>query len=103
MSLHACPGECFYFGQPFGQFFGKKLSFWLSACSVLIVVPLLEMRPSFPLVSWTEGIRYFYRFLIIAFLSIGTVIAENTPGDIVKDRLRCQQMRCRFLGPVVQS
>ena len=31
--------------------FGKKMSFWLSACSVLIVVPLLQVRPSFPSVS----------------------------------------------------
>ena len=32
--------------------FGQKLSFWFSACSVLIVVPLLSVRPSFPLVYW---------------------------------------------------
>ena len=31
--------------------------FLLSACSVLIVVPLLLVRPSFPLVSWTAGVR----------------------------------------------
>ena len=36
---------------------GERVSFWLSTCSVLIVVPLLEMRPSFPWVSWTEGVR----------------------------------------------
>ena len=36
--------------------FGKKLSFWPSACLVLIVVPLLYVRPSFPLVSWVEGV-----------------------------------------------
>ena len=47
----------YYFGSPFGQFVGRKLSFWLSACNVLIVVPLLYVRPSFPLVSWTEGVR----------------------------------------------
>ena len=29
----------------------KKTSFWLSACSVLIVVQLRLVRPSFPLVS----------------------------------------------------
>ena len=34
-----------------------KLSFWLSACGILIVVPLLQERPSFPCVSWTEGVR----------------------------------------------
>ena len=33
------------------------MSFWLSACSVLIVVPLLLVRSSFPLVSPTEGVR----------------------------------------------
>ena len=31
----------FFFFFFFFFFFGKKLSFWLSACSVLIVVPLL--------------------------------------------------------------
>ena len=36
---------------------GKKLPFWLSAYSVLIVVPLLLVRPSVPLVSWTEGVK----------------------------------------------
>ena len=36
-------------------FLRKKLSFWLSACSILIVVPLLKLRPSFPLICWTEG------------------------------------------------
>ena len=56
MSLHVCPGD--FFGQFFffllllfggwglgarrgGDRGVKKLSFWLSACSVLIVVPLL--------------------------------------------------------------
>ena len=32
-------------------FFGKKLSFLFSTCSVFIVVPLL---------SWTEGVRYLH-------------------------------------------
>ena len=36
---------------------GKKLSFWLSVCSILIVVPLVLVHPSFPLVSWTESVR----------------------------------------------
>ena len=58
MSVHVGPGVLFffffffffyyyylfYFGYPFGlaYFLGKKLSFWLSACSVLIVVPCLK-------------------------------------------------------------
>ena len=54
-TLHVCPGEIF--GLQFGHFLGKKLSIWLSACSVLIVVPLLLVRPSFSLVSCTEGVR----------------------------------------------
>ena len=45
----------FYFGYPFVHFLGNELSFWLSACSVLIVVPLLLQRSSFHLMSWTEG------------------------------------------------
>ena len=47
----------FYFGWPFGRCFEnlrKRLSFWLSASSVLIVVPLLYVRLCFPLVSWTQ-------------------------------------------------
>ena len=36
----------------------KKLSFWLSACSVLTVVPLLLVHPVFPLVSWMEGVGF---------------------------------------------
>ena len=36
---------------------GKILSFWLSACSVLIAVALLQVRPSFPLVSWMQSVR----------------------------------------------
>ena len=38
-------------------FFLKKLSFWLSACRVLIMVPLLYVRSSFSSASWTEGVR----------------------------------------------
>ena len=42
MSMHICPGDFFFhFGKQFGQFLREKLSFWLSACIVLIVVPLL--------------------------------------------------------------
>ena len=37
--------------------FGRKLSFWISACTVLIVVSLLLVRTSFDLVSWTECVR----------------------------------------------
>ena len=57
MLLHVCAGEIFILDSVFSQFLGKKLSFWLSACSVLIVVPLLYVRPSFPFVFWTEGVR----------------------------------------------
>ena len=39
------------------NYLGKKLSFWLPACSDLIVVQLLLVRPSFPLMSWTDGDR----------------------------------------------
>ena len=39
-------------------FWGKKLSFWLSAFCVLIVVVLLGLvHPSFPLESRMEGVR----------------------------------------------
>ena len=36
---------------------GRRLFFWLSAGGVLVVVLLLWVRPSSPLVSWTEGVR----------------------------------------------
>ena len=36
---------------------GRKLSFWISAYTVLIVVSLLLVRTSFDLVSWTECVR----------------------------------------------
>ena len=59
MSLHVLPGERFVFSldSRLAKCLVKKLSFWLSACSVLIVVPLLLVRHSFPLVSLTEGVR----------------------------------------------
>ena len=41
MSLHVCPVEIFILDSRLANYLGKKLSFWLSACSVLIVVPLL--------------------------------------------------------------
>ena len=41
MSLHVCPGEFFILDSRLANVLVKKLSFWLSACSVLIVVPLL--------------------------------------------------------------
>ena len=42
MSLHVCPSEIFIIlDSCLASFLGKKRSFWLSACSVLIVVPLL--------------------------------------------------------------
>ena len=64
--------------------------FWLSACSILIVVSLLYVRPSFPLVDWTEGVRYLYRFLIIAFFLLTELfnsyfvnIASNLKEQII--------------------
>ena len=57
MSLHVCPGEIFILDSRLASFLGKELSFWLSACSILIVLPLLYVRPSLPMVSWTEGVR----------------------------------------------
>ena len=47
-----CLLTVFILDSRFSQCFGQKLSCWLSACSVLIVVPLFKMRHSFPLVSW---------------------------------------------------
>ena len=41
MFLHVCPCEMFILDSLLAIFGGKKLSFWLSACSVLIVMPLL--------------------------------------------------------------
>ena len=41
MSSHVCPGEGFIFDNRLANYLGKKLSFWLSALSVLIVEPLL--------------------------------------------------------------
>ena len=38
MSLHVCPGEIFTLDSRLANYLGKKLSFWLSACSVLIAV-----------------------------------------------------------------
>ena len=43
-------GEIFILDSRYA-IFREKLSFWLSACSVLIVVQLLSVRPSFPLAS----------------------------------------------------
>ena len=57
MSLHVCPKEMLTLDSHLAKFMGKKLFFWLSACNVVIVVPFLEVRPTFPLVSWTEGVR----------------------------------------------
>ena len=50
LSLYVYPGEI-YILESSGHDFGKKLSIWLYACSVLIMVPLLYVRLSFPLVS----------------------------------------------------
>ena len=42
MSLHICTGKMFILFSRLANFLGgKKLFFWLSACSVLIVVPLI--------------------------------------------------------------
>ena len=52
MSLHVCPGDFFFIlDSRLANCFEKKNSFWLSACIVLIVVPLLCVHPSFPLVD----------------------------------------------------
>ena len=51
MSLHVCLGDFFFFFFFFFSrlaIFWKKLSFWLSACSVLIMVPLLSVLKFFP-------------------------------------------------------
>ena len=66
MSLHVCPGEIFILDRRLAIFFGgKKLSFWLSACSVLIVCVCMcvcvcvfaLIEPFFPFGAWTEGVR----------------------------------------------
>ena len=41
MSLHVFPGDIFILDSRLAICFGKKLSFRLSACSILITVPLL--------------------------------------------------------------
>ena len=41
MSLYVCLSDFFLFLMAVWPFFEKKLSFWLSVCSVLIVVSLL--------------------------------------------------------------
>ena len=41
MSFHVFPGEIFILDSCLANYLGKKLSFLLSACSDLIVVPLL--------------------------------------------------------------
>ena len=41
MSLHVCFGEFFILVSRLANYLGKKLSFWLSACSVLIMVSFL--------------------------------------------------------------
>ena len=40
--VHVCPGDFFFISESrLFNFLGKKLSFWLSACSVSIVMSLL--------------------------------------------------------------
>ena len=72
MSVHVYHGEVFAFilDSHLAICLGKKLSFWLSANSCLITMPLVYVHHSFPLVYWAEGVRHFYRLVIIAFLSI---------------------------------
>ena len=41
MYLYVCPGVIRILDSRLASFLGKKLPFWLSACSVLIVVQLL--------------------------------------------------------------
>ena len=45
MSMHVCPGDYFIIiiilDSRLADYMGKKLSFWLSGCSVLIEAPLL--------------------------------------------------------------
>ena len=41
MSFHVCPGEVLILDSRLANFWEKKLSLWLSACSVLSLVPLL--------------------------------------------------------------
>ena len=52
LCLRVCPGEILSLDSRLASYLGKTLFFWLSACSVLIVVPLLKVRPSF---SWYLG------------------------------------------------
>ena len=47
MSLHVCLGAFFFLLDSRLDIFGNKLSFWLSACIVLIVVPLVCASLSF--------------------------------------------------------
>ena len=53
--LHVCVADFSFIFDSRLVIWGKKLSFKLSACSVLIVAPLLLMHPSFPLVSWNRS------------------------------------------------
>ena len=58
VSFHVCPGDCFILDGRLAGCSGKRLSFWLSACGVLAVVPLLWVRPSFSSIKpWMEGVR----------------------------------------------
>ena len=51
LSLRVCPGDVFLLIAVWPIISGKKLSCWLSACSVLIVVPLLWVLLSL----WCHG------------------------------------------------
>ena len=57
MSLHVCLGDFFLFLNSRLAIFWKKLTFWLSACSVLIMVPLLKCVLLSLWCLGTEGVR----------------------------------------------
>ena len=47
MSFHVCLADFFFiFNSRLTTCLGQKRSFWHSPCSILIVVPLLQVRPS---------------------------------------------------------
>ena len=66
MSLLVCLGESFILDSRLA-IFGKKLSFWLSVCSVLIVVPLLQTGPFF---HWCLFDLRLFGFVCFLFLLV---------------------------------
>ena len=80
-------------------FLGKKLSFWLSACTVLIVVPLLKVRHSFPLVSWTEGIRYITKTCLYNFDPLKPhfyIVKLGFSGVYIIFLISAQKINCEY-------